>query len=459
MTISAGAADLGRIFRRGFAATFALDLVTKAISAVTVVLLIRGLSVSSYAYVTLILTLAQFAGSAAGGGVRTQYLRREAERLSRGIADDHDLAFSRALRKGAVLVVAIGIVAFPIVFITHLGSDFASAWSFIAYATSFALGIAATELAIARYQAKRRFAAAGVVNVARAAGLLCAAVMILITDVGVVGVSIWLASSMVLVGLATAGPIALRPLLELRRQSHTGGLPRFTSEETWLSIYYLAAAGFAYVDVMVAGALLTQHQLATLGASLRYLAIVQSPIPALGAVLRVRTAQIDLIDSAINQRAMVTSWLKRSLVPVGLVVLGVVLLAPVLIPHIDGGKYPGSIGALQIFLVTAVTAYLTAPAVSILMAQQRYLFLASSYVVALVLNFIGDVLVARRFGVIGIAIVSSSVYVAMDGVLTSYALHYARRVNSLMGEGVESPRWQTPSARDSALEEGRESDA
>jgi O-antigen/teichoic acid export membrane protein len=452
MTTSAGTSDLTRMFRRGFAATFALDLVTKAISAATVVILIRGLTVSSYAYVTLILTLAQFAGSAAGGGVRTRYLRREAERLSRGTAETHDLAFFQALLKGGLLVIGIGILALPIVWVTHLGSEFASAWSLIAYATSFAVGVAAAELAIAHYQARRRFLAAGVVGVVRALALLCAALVIWITGEGIVGVSIWLASSMIVVGLATAGPIALRPL-KRRTPSSARRMTRFTGEEGWLSLYYLAAAGFAYVDVMVAGALLTNHQLATLGASLRYLAIVQSPIPALGAVLRVRTAQVDLIDSAFNQRAMVMSWLKRSIVPVGLVLLGVVLLAPLVIPHIDGGKYPDSIGVLQIFLVTALSAYLTAPAVSILMAQHRYFFLAASYTVAVLLNLIGDVLVARRFGVFGIAVVSSSVYVAMDVVLTSYALRYARRVNSVQSEASSANRVWTPPLRVSSLDE------
>jgi O-antigen/teichoic acid export membrane protein len=424
MSVSVGSAELSRSFRRGFATTFALDLVAKAIAAVTVVVLIRGLSVSSYAYITLFLTIAQFAGSAAGGGVRTRYLREEAERLSRGGRVDREEAFVGSLLKGTVLIVAIGACAIPLVWSLGVGSEF-GATGLVAYATAFAAGFSAAELAIARYQARRRFAAAGAVSVARAAALLAASVMILVTSEKVAVISLWLVGSAAVVGVVAAGSVALRsgsgPLRHLSRSS-------FNREESWLSVYYVAAAGFAYVDVLVAAALLSQHEVATLGASLRYLAIILSPIPALGAVLRVRTAQMDLIDSPASQRVMVVTWLKRTALPAGALMCMVLVLAPVGIPQVDEGKYPDSVPVLQIFLATALGAYLTAPSVSILMAQRRYGFLAAVYIVGLSLNLVGDVAVAPSFGVIGIALVSSAVYVAIDVTLTTKALKQTRQV-------------------------------
>jgi O-antigen/teichoic acid export membrane protein len=424
MSVSVGSAELSRAFRRGFATTFALDLVAKAIAAVTVVVLIRGLSVSSYAYITLFLTIAQFAGSAAGGGVRTRYLREEAERLSRGGRVGREEAFFGSLLKGTVLIVAIGACAIPLVWSLGLGSEF-GATGLVAYATAFAAGFSAAELAIARYQARRRFAAAGAVSVARAAALLAASVMILVTSDKVAVISLWLVGSAAVVGVVAAGSVAIRsgigPLRHLSRSS-------FSREETWLSVYYVAAAGFAYVDVLVAAALLSKHEVATLGASLRYLAIILSPIPALGAILRVRTAQMDLIDSPASQRAMVVTWLKRTALPAGALMCMVLVLAPAVIPQVDGGKYPDSVPVLQIFLATALGAYLTAPSVSILMAQRRYGFLAGVYIAGLLVNLVGDVAVAPRFGVVGIALVSSAVYVAIDVTLTTKALGQTRRV-------------------------------
>jgi O-antigen/teichoic acid export membrane protein len=96
------------------------------------------------------------------------------------------------------------------------------------------------------------------------------------------------------------------------------------------------------------------------------------------------------------------------------------------IPQLDEGKYPGSVAVLQIFLATALGAYLAAPSVSILMAQRQHGFLAGVYIVGLLLNLIGDVAVAPRFGVVGIALVSSAVYIAIDVALTTKALRQTR---------------------------------
>ncbi len=423
MSLQASTVELNRSFRQGFTLTFTADLLTKALSAVTVVVLIRGLTVSAYAYTTLFLTLAQFAGAAAGGGVRTRYLREKAESISRGIhSEKHDGYFLISLIKATLLVAAVGVCALPLVGPLHVGSRFGANASLILYAVAFAAGFGATELAIAHHQARRRFAVAGMLGLIRAAALLAAAVLISLTHQSVQLLSISFVVSMVVVGLATAAPIAQGALRQRLPNARTLRLDR---EESWLSLYYLASAGFAYVDVLVASALLHQKQVATLGAAIRYLAIVLAAAPALGAILRVRTAQMDMIDSQEAQRAMLLRWMRVGAAPVVVSTVLGVALSPWLIPIVDGGRYPESITAFQIFLVTAASSYLFAPAPSLLMAQQRYQALAATFFVALCVNLVGDVLVARRLGVVGIAVVSSSVYVALDVVMTVDALRHA----------------------------------
>jgi O-antigen/teichoic acid export membrane protein len=422
MSVPVDSVELARVFRRGFAATFALDLVTSALGAATVIVLIRGLSVSTYAYTTLFLTFAQFAGAAASGGVRTRYLREEAERVSRAGGAAPKGAFVESLAKGTLLIVIVGVCAAPAAQAIGFGSKFGGGATLILYATAFATGFSAVELAVAHYQARRRFFTAGALRVLRATALLGAAFAITRAHEGVLGISLWFIGSMAALGVMSAGPIARRSLM-----AFVGFLrvSRFRGEEMWLSFYYVSAGGFAYVDVMVAGALLRKHQVATLGASLRYLAIVLAAIPALGAVLRVRTSQTDLIDSPANQRAMVLRWIRRAALPMALLIGGAILLAPAVIPEIDRGRYPGSIEALQIFLVTAFSAYLTAPVANVLMAQRRYAVLASVYAVGLLLNLAGDIAVARPFGVVGIAIVSTAVYVGIDLAMLVLSLRYA----------------------------------
>ena len=422
MSLHVSTVELNRAFRRGFTLTFTVDLLTKLLSAVTVVVLIRGLAVSAYAYTTLFLTLAQFAGAAAGGGVRTRYLREEAESLSRGVRRERDGLFVISLLKGALLVLAVGVCVLPIVGPLHLGSKFGADSGLVLYAVAFAIGFGATELAIAHYQARRRFGMAGILALVRAAALLLAAVLISVNDLSVSVLSLCFVASMVLVGLATVAPIALdgfdRRVLRLRAL-------RFNREETWLSVYYLAAAGFAYVDVLVASALLDQEQVATLGAALRYLAIVLAAAPSLAAVLRVRTAQVDMIDSSSAQRQMIVRWVRTGFTPIALTLTLMAVLAPWGIPILSAGRYPQSITVFQIFLITAASSYLSAPAASVLMAQRSYSALAWIFLFGLAVNLVGDVLVAHPFGVIGIAVVSTSVYVGVDLVMTIEALRHA----------------------------------
>ena len=423
MSVPAETLDLRRVFRRGFAATFAADIVTSLLGAITTVILIRGLSVSNYAYATLFLTFAQFAASAATSGVRTRYLREEAERMSRATRLEGSPDFVLSLLKGTLLVCLLAVVALPIANAAGFASDVGGSTALILYSTGFAIGYAAVEFAIAHDQAERRFLAAGGFRVARAAVLLVAAVAVITTGQSPDSISVWFVVSMLTIGFVTTIAPAMRQLSSAWRALDR---LRFNGEEMWLSFYYVAAGGFAYVDVMVAGAMLTKHEVASLGASLRYLAIALAAIPALGAILRVRTAQVDVVDSPANQNAMVIGWLRRAALPAAVLMTISIVLAPFVIPLIDGGRYPSSIPTFQIFLVTAMTAYLTAPVANVLMAQRHYATLAAIYAVGLTLNLVGDIAVARPYGIVGIAVVSTAVYVCIDAAMSIAAVRYAR---------------------------------
>ena len=120
-------------------------------------------------------------------------------------------------------------------------------------------------------------------------------------------------------------------------------------------------------------------------------------------------------------------WIRRGALPATFLIGVAVLIAPVLIPVIDNGRYPDSIPTFQIFLGTAFSAYLTAPAANLLMAQRRYTMLAAIYAVGLLVNLIGDIAVARPFGVVGIAIVSTAVYAAIDAAMVVQAVRHVTK--------------------------------
>ncbi len=412
--------QLDRVFRRGFAETFVLDIVARALSAASIVVLIRGLGVSAYAFVTLFLIFAQFLASAAGGGVRLRYLRREAERISRGESREA-VSFGAALVSSSVLVAAIALAFLPFAAVFVDVPAAGTAWGLVVYSTCFGIGWGAIELAIAHYQSRRRFRLAGGINVLRAAAILAVSVFVVVVDSEKPPpLALWFVGGMLL-----AGAIAVGWVFGRRDPSADATLRErwlLSREEGWLTAYLLAAAGFAYIDVIVASIFLDAHGIATLGATLRYLSVALAAIPAIGAVLRVRVSQTDVVDSGVNQRALILGWLRTTALPGAAVLAVSIALVPYVVPLIDGGRYPGSIVALQIFLVSAVAAYLSEPGSNVLMAQDRNATLAVLFGAALALNFVGDLLVAARWGVTGIAVVSTASFVALRIVVTAYAL-------------------------------------
>jgi O-antigen/teichoic acid export membrane protein len=196
----------------------------------------------------------------------------------------------------------------------------------------------------------------------------------------------------------------------------------FGAESGWLTIYNLVSAGFTSVDIFIVAAILSRTDVASFGAAQRYLAIALGAAPALLAVFRVRTAQQDVLDSRDAQRRLLLTWTRRIAPPIGATVLIGVLAAPLLIPVIDDGRYPTSVPILQIFLAIAFSTYVCMPASSLLLAQLRFKELAIIWTAGLALNAAADFMVGSVFGVVGIAVVSTTLYVLIHATLTVTAL-------------------------------------
>jgi O-antigen/teichoic acid export membrane protein len=391
-------------FRRGFASTFALNVCARGLSAIATVLLVRSLTVESFAYVVLFLNVGQFAGSALTGGIRMRYTRVEAERVSRGSAEQTGFALAWA----AGLALVLGVAALCLVGVRLLDPSTAGGdpTLFVALAAAFTAGQASVEMAMYHYQAHLKFVRAGAIDVSRGAAMLLAA---LVATFGVIGSGEAVAAATALAVLLVAAipclPLARRTLRARPIASVVGDFGR---ESGWLTAYFLASAGFAYATIFLVAALLDDQAVASYGAALRYISIVFGPFPALMAVLRVRSAQQDIVDSTKLQLGMLARWVKRA-GPLVAVVLGLAaLLAPVAIPLVDGGRYPDSVAIFQLLLISAFFEYATMPGPNLLLSQRRYRLLAAIYAVALVVQ-VPAVVIASFGGVVAVAAATTAV--------------------------------------------------
>ena len=377
----------------------------------------------------LFLTVGQFAGAALTGGIRMRYTRMEAERVSR--ASDVPAGFAAALGGSFVLVGATGVVALLAATILGIGDSASDTAVFLLLATAFTAAYSVVELVRQHYQAHLKFTRAGLIGVARGAAMLVIGVL---ATVGATrsgpAVAAWLVAGSALVAAWAAFPILRSSGPAGPRVDGREGPLAFGPEAGWLTVYYIASAGFAYATVFVVAVLLDDAALASYGAATRYLAILLGPMPALLVVLRVRTSQADVVDSGAVQAGMLLRWVRRVGPPVVVVLAAMALLAPVAIPIVDDGRYPDSIPIFQLLLASAVFTYATMPGPNLLMTQRRYRLLAGVYAVALVAMVGAGAIAAEASGVVAVAAVTAVIGSIEMCVVAWLALNAGRRTSA-----------------------------
>ena len=413
-------------FRRGFLSTFVLDLLGRGLSAVATVIFIRALGTDSFAYLVLFLNIGQFAGAALTGGIRMRYMRTEAERVSRG--DEEATGFGLAMATSLLLVLAVGTLAIAGIGLVDTGGSTGSRLLFVALTAAYTAGYAAIELGIYHYQAHLKFSRAGLIGVGRGTALVVVAIAS-ITDL--IGSGPLTAALVAGTTLVVAVVICVPLLRDALSQPVSSALSReFGRESAWLTIYYLASAGFAYADIFIVAGFLDADAVASYGAALRYIAIILGPLPALLAVMRVRTSQSDIVDSAQAQAGLLGDWIKRTILPVSLAIGVAAAAAPFVIPLVDGGRYPDSVPIFEFMLLPALINYATLPGGNLLMTQKRYPLLAGLYGTLLVLQLIAAGGVATFAGVVAVAAVASGVGSVEPVVVAIVAQRLARRASS-----------------------------
>ena len=408
-------------FQRGFAATLVFDIGARGVSALTTVILIRFLAVGAYAFVVVFLAVGQFVGSATTGGLRVLYVRTEAERVARGSANA--LPFAAVLAGTLLIIGLFAVGGAAIAEIAGVGPSHLRL-PFVVLCALFSAGQGTVDLVTYHYQAGLRFRRGGQVAVTRNMLLLAAAVLVsVLLSTSKLAVAAALTAASLAAAVLAAGKVLVQDSGQRRLRGTRFG---FSAESGWLTIYSFVAAGFATVDVFIVAIILTANDVASFGAAQRYYAIALGVVPALEAVLRVRTSQPDIVESAEAQASALTGWIKRSALPTGVAILVLTAASSPLITWVNHGRYPSSIPVFQILLVGVFAYYLAMPAVSLLMAQRRFRLLAASFGTAFVVNGVGDFVVGPSAGIIGIAVIATTVLIALSAFDTLTAMRATR---------------------------------
>jgi O-antigen/teichoic acid export membrane protein len=393
-------------------ATLGFDVISRSAGAVSAIILLRSLHVAEYAYLVVFLAVAQTLSTASTGGIKLGYLRREAERVSRGL--ERQPLFLPVAIVGTVALAAFSVGGWTVSEIFQIGPGQSGRSAFWAGVLIYGFGQSTSDLLIYHHQAQLAFRRAGGLNLARSI-LLLASSLVIAAGVMRSGVqaSLLLALTVTAFSLVAASGI-LRS--DLRRGIGHLSLRATLADTPWLTVYSIASAAYSNSDVLLVAALLSRYDVAVFGVAQRYYAIALGAVPSLIVVFRVRTSQVDVVDSIAAQRRLLLDWTRRvaPLVAVGAIVGAIA--APLVLPVISHGRYPQAVAVFQILTVYAAGFYLSLPAPSLLMARHRYALLAKLTLAEVTADVIGDIIAAPTAGLIGVAIAATVVNCVFSGI-------------------------------------------
>ena len=389
---------------RRFFQVFAVDVVARLLLGLVSLALIRFFEPSQYARYTLAVALATAVAQTLAAGFGRIFIVGHGPLNLAG----HEGAY---LGLQLLLLAVVACVTWP----------FASAFASVDGAVLvLALGIVTSEFAKTVFQQRLQFPRYSTVEIVRAvlqaaavAGLL--AVYRHATSTRAV-VIVQGGALLVACGLALAREMDWRGLVDTRRIAHLAAAI-LSGRYALLLAYFAVVAVFSQVDVVMLKLVGSEAALASYGAALRYYALLSL---ALGSVHAVLVPTIQRGQDRGELEALYEQHFRLLALFVPAVAAGA-WAARWVLPFVDGGRYPDSVPAFQILAASSVISFAFSPHANVLFALQRFRFLLSVVVVALVLAVALHAWLIPRYGAAGAAMVTLLTAGVANGALYAAA--------------------------------------
>lgn len=207
-----------------------------------------------------------------------------------------------------------------------------------------------------------------------------------------------------------------RLLTEALRSMRTVGVELralLFGESRYLFLYFVVLALFAQLDIFLLRSLGTTRQLATYGSAFRYYTLLSL---ALGAVHTVLLPTIQLARDTDEIAEVLRRQRSLSLVFVPLVAVGA-WLSGWLIPLIDRGRYPDAVPTFRILAVSAVISFIFSPSVNLVLCDREYRFLFRAVCASLVIGVPLNLVLIPAFGAPGAAVATLVAFGLFNGAV------------------------------------------
>jgi O-antigen/teichoic acid export membrane protein len=397
------------------------DILSKAIAAVSMLLLIRSLSVAHYARYTAFNSVLSLAPGLVGNGINLALVRFAAEYFSKNNRRPLTLYSLGFLFETGVYILCLAIL---MVFSSPASRLlFGNAKFELPFQCGLMAGCGMLWLQAGRsvYQAEERFSVYVGADLFRQLLVGIALVLLFLGD----GLSFHNAALSVVSASLIAGTVVTYDVfrsIDWKRvriflNTEEDLLKDFVDSTKWLIAYAVILVVSGQMGVFLLSYLSTEEQVALYGVAFRYYSMILLLLNSIHAVLLPRFSKADMLDTQ-RQRRFASKWVKNSVwlfVPLS----AFALLGKPLFVWVNGAQYGGAFGILVVFLLGSWLSLMLSPVVNVLMGRKhfKYLFVASA--IASVVGFGGCYILVPFWGAVGAAI-STVVSASLINVLAMF---------------------------------------
>ncbi len=376
-----------------FLQVFLFDIVSKVFMIIITILLIRVMNLKEYEEIVKFTAISGFILGIFGQGIALSYIRYSTEQLSRGEKNSVGLHIVCTI---FIIIISFVVLMFTPVFV----GIYKTSTKLIIFASYYGIISSLINMNQAYFQSRELYIESGIINNLKN-------VFILFSLLFAITFFCDLKTELVFVLYIVSGMVTFMiGIIRIYKNVRFTDIHfdfrkyRFILKDSlYIVIYLLFINILNQVDVIMITNMMDEESVALYGIAFKYYSLLITLLPSIQSVMRVRTSKKEYIDDVNQRKFFILNWIKRAGVLVIPACALVILLSGIFMPIINGHKYDGSINAFRILVIGVAFSYMFASNISIMMAAKKYKTLCFIALVAVSINFLGNLIFIPIWGI------------------------------------------------------------
>lgn len=176
----------------------------------------------------------------------------------------------------------------------------------------------------------------------------------------------------------------------------------FEKEQLYLFAYAALMAILLQIDVLALKTWSSDYYVSTYSSALKYYNMMLLLLNTVNSVL------LPKITSEGNYKEIKKMYKQQdilSFILIGGIAIAIIV-APFILPIIDGGKYPEAIGVFRILCISALLSFWGSPYNNLLIKEKKYFSICIRFIIGIIVAIAGNYFLIPRAGVVGTAIIT-----------------------------------------------------